>query len=73
MNNDKVILVEGHSDLVRCPKSGAVLNIADDEYRKFVFKKEKEKETNAKIKHIEDEIHEIRDMLALLIKNFPKQ
>lgn len=73
MNNDKVILVEGHSDLVRCAKSGAVLNIADDEYRKFVFKKEKEKETNAKIKCIEDELHEIRDMLALLIKHFPKQ
>jgi len=73
VNNDKVIHVEGHSDLVRCAKSGAVLNIADDEYRKFVFKKEKEKETNAKIKHIEDELHEIRDMLALLIKHFPKQ
>lgn len=72
MNNDKVIQVEGHSDLVRCAKSGAVINIANDEYRKFVLKKEKEKETNVRIRNLEDEIHEIRNMLALLINNFTK-
>lgn len=73
MNNEKVIQVEGHSDLVRCTKSGAVLNIADDEYRKFVFKKAKERETNARIENIESEMHEIRNMLALLINNLTKQ
>ena len=39
MNNipkDAIIHIEGHSELIRDPKTGAVINTATSEYKRFV-------------------------------------
>lgn len=78
MNNipyDAIIHIEGHSELIRDPKTGAVINTATSEYKRFVEKREKEKSQQNRIKDLESSLQELQtkhdtmsEILAEIIK-----
>lgn len=70
-----IIHIEGHSELIRCPSTGAVINNAQSEYNKFVVKRKKEKEQENKIKNLENtvdtlttQLEDISEMLKMMMK-----
>lgn len=78
MNNipkDAIIHIEGHSELIRDPKTGAVINTATSEYKRFVEKREKEKTQQKRIKELETNLCDLQtkydtltEMMAEIIK-----
>lgn len=66
--------VEGHPDLVRDTKSGAIVNNNNDEYRKYMdsyrkrrIQREKVNTMEEELSNLKNEIHEIKDLLRQLI------
>lgn len=66
MNDDIVIRIEGHSELIRDPNTGAVINTAENEYQRFIEKRNKEKQQLEKIKSLEEQV----DTLTAQFKSF---
>jgi len=73
VSDEPIIRVEGHSELIRCPNTGAVINTATDEYAKFVAKRNKEKQQTDKIKNLEDEISELRELIKAITDSISKK
>lgn len=73
MNNlepqEPIIKIEGHSDLIRCPKSGAILSTATSEYNRFVNNKQKEKNQQEKIQTLESELNELKRLVKQLLND----
>lgn len=70
-----MIKVEGHSNLVRDPKSGAIININKDEInaaraRKLAraVKEEEEKQLKADVENLKHEIGDIKQLLTQLVE-----
>lgn len=70
-----MIKVEGHSNLVRDPKSGAIININKDEInaaraRKLAraVKEEEEKQLKADVENLKHEISDIKQLLTQLVE-----
>lgn len=70
-----MIKVEGHSNLVRDPKSGAIININKDEInaaraRKLAraVKEEEEKQLKADVENLKNEIGDIKQLLTQLVE-----
>lgn len=70
-----MIKVDGHSNLVRDPKSGAIININKDELssarsRKIQQKrKEREdKQLNADVETLQNEISDIKQLLTQIVE-----
>jgi hypothetical protein len=75
MLNNEVIPVEGSSDLVRDPNSGAIINTNKTAYENALAVAKAAKEKEEKIKSLESDINTIKDditsmkeMLLQLIK-----
>jgi hypothetical protein len=73
--NDKLIPVEGHSDLARDPNTGAIVNInskkiADSRERKRIKRKnlQEQQELKAKVEGLESDISDMKNMLSQLIE-----
>jgi len=64
--DDTIIRIEGHSELIRDPKTGAVINMATTEYKRFVEKREKEKSQNKRIQELESTIEDLYNKQELL-------
>lgn len=60
---DKIIQIEGHSNLSRNIESHAVINTSTNEYEQFINKRRKEKEIYNRINSIETDIHELKSIL----------
>lgn len=67
-NELPIIKIEGHSDLIRCPKTGAIINTAVNEYQRFVEKKNKEKAQLNRIQYLEYQVDELKSMVKKLIE-----
>jgi hypothetical protein len=71
-----MIKVEGNYDLVRDPKTGALININDGDYETYLTQREVKKKKNEKVLSIEDdltnlknEMNEIKSLLKELVYN----
>ena len=70
-----MIKVEGHSNLVRDPKSGAILNInrteitaARERKRLRAIKEDEEKQLKADVSLLKNEMSEIKHLLGKLVE-----
>jgi hypothetical protein len=71
----KHLRVDGHTDLVRDPNVGAISNINESEYQKYIFMKNAKENEEKKIQNLEhdvanikNDLNEIKDLLRSLIK-----
>ena len=58
--------VEGQPNL-RKSSSGAVVNVASDDYDKYIKQKEKVRQEKERIDSLEKDVSEIKDMLKQLL------
>ena len=70
-----MIRVEGHSNLVRDPKSGAIININKDEInaaraRKIAraAKEEEQEQLKADVENLKNEIGDIKQLLTQIVE-----
>lgn len=68
-----MIPVEGHKNLARDPNTGAIINTNKNDFQKYVEQRRIESEQRAKIdstaeelKHVKEEISEIKELLLKL-------
>lgn len=73
MHSTRLIPVEGHSNLARDPKTGAIINTNKNEYEKYVATRNKlrsdEEKLDRTVEQVEEfkkELKEIKDMLLKL-------
>jgi hypothetical protein len=68
--------VEGHSNLYRDIKSGAIINENQTEYEKFMTQYEVKQKTKNKLSTIEKDLHnvksEINEIKSLLLKLYER-
>ena len=74
MHSTGLIPVEGHSNLARDPKTGAILNTNQTEYEKYIATRNKlrsdEEKLNNTIEQVEElkkDVGEIKDLLLKLV------
>ena len=74
MHRSRLIPVEGHSDLFRDPKTGAIVNTNKTEYEKYIATRNKlrsdEQKLNNTIEQVEElkkDVGEIKDLLLKLV------
>tara|TARA_B100001996_G_scaffold239898_1_gene185432 strand:+ start:2106 stop:2327 length:222 start_codon:yes stop_codon:yes gene_type:complete len=68
--------VEGHSDLIRDPKTNSIVNTNSLEYEKYVARRKASTQSNDRVESIEtdlsnlkNEINEIKSLLKELVIN----
>ena len=59
--------VEGHSNLVRDTKSGAIINNDSTEYQNYIAMREQKLKEKDRIENLENEVSEIKSLLKDLI------
>lgn len=64
---DAVIHIEGHSELIRDHKTGAVINTATTEYKRFVEKREKEKMQQKHINELESRLEKLETLMLEML------
>ena len=74
MHSTRLIPVEGHANLARDPKTGAILNTNQTEYEKYIATRNKlrsdEEKLNNTIEQVEElkkDVGEIKDLLLKLV------
>jgi hypothetical protein len=65
--HNKLLKVEGHSDLVRDSSTGAILNTNKEEYEAYLAQVEARKSQEARINKLESDLDEIKGLLKQLI------
>tara|TARA_B100001113_G_C20947699_1_gene551689 strand:+ start:553 stop:750 length:198 start_codon:yes stop_codon:yes gene_type:complete len=63
-----MIKVEGHSDLVRDEKTGAIINIDSSGYSSYMKAKSKKLLEREELDNMKQEISDIKEMLAKIAK-----
>lgn len=66
--NMKHIPVEDNPSIARDPVTGAIINVDQVAYENRMRSKRKREESENKIKQLEDDISQIKEMLSLLIQ-----
>lgn len=61
--------VEGKEGLVRDPSTNAIINVNQDEYAKYLARRNKRTSDEKRIEHLENELSEIKRLLTILINN----
>lgn len=74
MHSTRLIPVEGHANLARDPKTGAIINTNQTQYEKYIATRNKlrsdEEKLNNTIEQVEEmkkDIDEIKDLLLKLV------
>lgn len=74
MHSTRLIPVEGHANLARDPKTGAIVNTNQTEYEKYIATRNKlrsdEEKLNNTIEQVEElkkDVGEIKDLLLKLV------
>lgn len=74
MHSTRLIPVEGHTNLARDPKTGAIVNTNQTQYEKYIATRNKlrsdEEKLNNTIEQVEEmkkDIDEIKDLLLKLV------
>jgi len=65
----KNIKVDGHPDLARDAKSGAIINDNGYSYQKYMESYKLRKEKEERLDKIEEDIQELKDLLKTFLKN----
>ena len=70
-----MLRVEGHSDLIRDPKSNAILNTNHDDYERYVRQKRiseerklRQEETDRKIEELNQSILEMKSLIEKVLE-----
>ena len=63
-----MIPVEGHKDLFRDEKTGAILSTDDNGYNHYISKKNKNIDERAELDRMKEDINEIKQLLKNLTK-----
>ena len=67
-----MIKVEGHSNLYRDPKTGAIINTDDGDYNKYLKLLKSDNRKERELKKMKDDIKEIKEALSQIINNLNK-
>lgn len=62
-----MIPVEGHKNLYRDEKTGAIINCDENEYRQYIALKKQKNSQKSEIENLKNEISEIKNLLYTLI------
>ena len=63
-----MIKVDGHPDLVKDPRSGAVINTHVEAMKAARLRKERMKDKEQKLQQLENDVSEMKQMLELILK-----
>ena len=63
-----MIKVDGHPDLVKDPRSGAVINTNVEAMKAARLRKERMKDKEQKFQQLENDVSEMKQMLELILK-----
>lgn len=63
-----MIKVDGHPDLVKDPRSGAVINTNVEAMKAARLRKERMKDKEQKLQQLENDVSEMKQMLELILK-----
>jgi hypothetical protein len=63
-----LLKVEGHNNLARDPKSGAIININRSEMTKVKAAREARRQEKIEIQGLKNEVSEIKDLLKQLLE-----
>ena len=63
-----MIPVEGHKNLFRDEKTGAILNIDNNAYNSYVSSRNKKNDERAELDRMKEDINEIKQLLKNLTK-----
>ena len=64
--------IEGHSNLVRDPKTNTIVNVDSREYNEYLTRKKSLKNKDIKIESLENQLEELRgdlNEIKILLKN----
>ena len=67
-----MIKVEGHSNLYRDPKTGAIINTDDGDYNKYLKLLKSDNRKERELKKMKNDIEEIKEALSQIINNLNK-
>lgn len=67
-----MIKVEGHSNLYRDPKTGAIINTDDGDYNKYLKLLKSDNRKEKELKKMKNDIEEIKEALSQIINNLNK-
>ena len=67
-----MIKVEGHSNLYRDPKTGAIINTDDGDYNKYLKLLKSDNRKENELKKMKNDIEEIKGALSQIINNLNK-
>lgn len=63
-----MIKVDGHPDLAKDPRSGAVINTNVEAMKAARLRKERMKDKEQKLQQLENDVSEMKQMLELILK-----
>ena len=67
-----MIKVEGHSNLFRDEKTGAIINMDNNEYEKYVKLKRRDSKKERELSKMKSDIEDIKDALSQIINSLNK-
>tara|TARA_B100000963_G_scaffold352850_1_gene366658 strand:+ start:24676 stop:24882 length:207 start_codon:yes stop_codon:yes gene_type:complete len=67
-----MIKVEGHSNLYRDSKTGAIINTDDVEYNRYIKLIKSDSKKEKEMKKMKNDIEEIKEALSEIINNLKK-
>jgi hypothetical protein len=59
--------VKDQPNLRKNPDTGVVVNVSDDDYHKYIMKREQVRKNNARLDRVESELSEVKGMLRSII------
>ena len=67
-----MIKVEGHSNLFRDEKTGAIINMDNNEYEKYLKLKRRDSKKERELIKMKSDIEDIKDALSQIINSLNK-
>jgi hypothetical protein len=74
MHSTSLIPVEGHNNFARDPKTGAIINVNETEFEKYIairnklqIDRDKLNSTNEEVRKLKEDVQEIKDLLLKLV------
>tara|TARA_B100000424_G_scaffold271068_1_gene272347 strand:+ start:21629 stop:21835 length:207 start_codon:yes stop_codon:yes gene_type:complete len=67
-----MIKVEGHSNLFRDEKTGAIINMDNNEYEKYLKLKRRDSKKERELSKMKSDIEDIKDALSQIINSLNK-
>ena len=59
--------VKDQPNLRKDPDTGVVVNVSDDDYHKYMMKREQVRKNNARLDRVESELMEVKELLRSIV------